>query len=116
MSLKENQFIFSKDLAKFLAWLVEKNIPFTMGECYRTREQAKLNVASGVGILNSLHCDRLAIDLNLFTPEGAFKDDIEYYRPAGEYWKSLNPQNAWGGDFKTRHDPYHFSRSWQGRK
>jgi hypothetical protein len=40
--------------------------------------------------------------------------DVDLIRPYGEYWKSLNPLNRWGGDFKMKKgksDAGHFERN-----
>lgn len=84
-----------------------------LGEAYRTPEQAKLNAGKGTGISNSLHCDRLAIDLILRTKEGAYLDKTEDYRDLGEWWEAEG--GAWGGRFK-RPDGNHFSLAYGGRK
>jgi hypothetical protein len=59
---------------------------------------------------NSLHKDRLAIDLNLFKNQDYLKS-TEDYLPLGEYWESIG--GAWGGRFN---DGNHFSLEHNGRK
>jgi hypothetical protein len=110
MSLRSEQSAFLKDFAKLVLWAFENGYELTEGEGYRTPEQAKLNASNGKGIANSLHCDRLAHDVNLFK-DGKYLSDSESYQPLGEYWKSLDPVNKWGGDFKKLKDGNHFSRS-----
>jgi hypothetical protein len=61
-----------------------------------------------------LHTKRLAIDFNVFK-DGKYLTKSEDLRELGEYWKSLNPKNAWGGDFKNA-DGNHFSQSFGGIK
>ena len=111
MSLLEKQFAFSKNLSYLLEYLRDKRYAWSMGECLRTEEQAKIYAASGKGIINSQHCKKLAVDINLFIRKDdkyALSNNKEDYREAGEYWKSLNTKNRWGGDFKSLNDPYHF--------
>ena len=84
----------------------------TFGEAYRTPEQAALNAAKGSGISNSLHTERLAIDLNLFK-DGRYITDGEGHRELGAWWKSLGPMYRFGGDFK-RADWNHYSISPDG--
>lgn len=108
MTLSEKQRRFTWLLAKFLLWSYEQGYSFTLGEAYRTPEQAALNAQKGTGIRKSLHTIRLAIDLNLFDREGKYRPDPEAYAPLGAYWKSLHPNCAWGGDFKSK-DANHFS-------
>ncbi len=110
--LLEQQFIFSKNLAILLNYMKEKNYYWSMGEAYRTKEQAELYAKNGLGIVNSKHCDRLAQDIFLFQREDGenwrIVNNKNFYRPLGEIWKNLDPKNRWGGDFTNREDPYHF--------
>jgi hypothetical protein len=69
---------------------------------------------SGTGHMkNSNHYIRLAQDLNLFK-ESTYISVSDDYKSLGKYWKSLNPLNRWGGDFKSK-DGNHFSMLWKGR-
>lgn len=78
----------------------------------------------GRGSSTSLHLDRLAVDYTLrrlvrndlgeVTDAILVVDNAEY-EPFGQFWKSLHPNNAWGGDF-TFADVGHFSRMYMGRK
>lgn len=112
MRLLEKQFIFNKKLRKLLDWLDDNDYLFVSGEIMRTEEQAKIYHDKGTGSLTSLHIKKLAIDITLFKkqPDGSYiaVNDKNYYALAGEYWKSLYPDNRWGGNFTTRNDPYHF--------
>ena len=98
MTLSEKQRLFSKLLADLIQWAYKQGFEVTMGECFRTPEQAALNAQKGTGIANSLHTKRLAVDLNLFV-EGQYQPTTEAHRPLGEYWESLNPLCRWGGRF-----------------
>ncbi len=99
MNLSTKQAIFAVNAAKLILKMSEPPYSCTFGEAYRTSEQAALNAKKGIGIKNSLHCRRLAIDLNLFK-DGVYCGDSESHRPFGEYWESLNTINRWGGRFK----------------
>jgi D-alanyl-D-alanine carboxypeptidase-like protein len=111
-----------EEFAQSVARLIQKagtlGYGVTLGEAWRTPEQAALNAkkldASGnpVGISTSLHMERLAIDLNLFK-DGVYITDDEGHRELGAWWKSLGPRYKWGGDFK-RQDPNHYSISPDG--
>lgn len=107
MKLWEQQAIFSKNVAKLILYISEQEYYCTIGECFRPIELAELYKKQGKGVLNSKHCDRLAIDLNLFSPAGEYLKDTESYSIFGKYWKSLNKYNKWGGDFE-RQDGNHF--------
>lgn len=114
MSLSDKQWEFLKDVAKLIQYAESvEGYKLTASELYRTPEQAALNAKTGKGISNSLHTKKLAIDLNLFI-NGKYMTSSEDYKVLGDYWKSLHPENAWGGDFKGRPDGNHFSRRHRG--
>lgn len=114
MSLRTKQSIFTYHVSRLIQWAYENGYELTFGEAYRTQEQAALNAERGVGIANSLHCDRLAVDFNLFDgATGEFLTSTEDHRPLGEYWESLDPENSWGGHFN---DGNHYSRKHGGRR
>lgn len=106
MSLATKQMIFTQNVAKLIEFICASNHTCTLGEAWRTPEQAAIYAKSGKGILKSLHCERLAIDLNLFK-DGEYLSFTKDYEPFGVYWESLNPANRWGGRF-TRADGNHF--------
>ncbi len=115
MTLGEQQRLFTKMVGKLIEWAYEQpGMSLTVGECYRTPEQAAWNAAHGKGIVNSLHTSRLAIDLNLFIG-GEYHTDPAAYSTLGAYWKTLHPLCRWGGDFKVV-DADHFSMEWNGVK
>jgi hypothetical protein len=100
LKLSEKQQIFAWNVSNLIEKIECDGYKCTFGEAYRTPEQAALNAAKGIGIKNSLHCKRLAVDLNLFK-DGVYCADVESWRPFGEYWKTLNALNRWGGDWKS---------------
>lgn len=112
MTLEEKQQRFTELVARLITWAYENGYALTFGEAWRTPEQAALNAAKGSGITNSLHIKRLAIDLNLFL-DGQYQTVTEAYRRLGEYWKTLDPEARWGGDF-MRPDGNHFSITHDG--
>ena len=113
MTLREQQSLFVRLVGVLIKWAYQQGYELTFGEAYRTPEQAARNALMGVGTRNSLHVERLAIDLNLFR-DGQYLTDSEAHRPVGEYWKSLHPLCRWGGDF-TRPDGNHYSMTRGGR-
>ena len=114
MTLHEAQVLHVRLTAKLIQFAFAAGYELTWGETYRTPSQAALNAKNGVGILNSLHCERLAVDFQLFK-DGAYLTDPAAYKFMGDYWKSLDPNCAWGGDFTTV-DADHFSVAFGGRK
>ena len=62
---------------------------------------------------NSLHYLGLANDVALYI-NGEYQELTEAYAEMGAYWKSLDADNRWGGDFKKA-DGNHFSLTYQGR-
>jgi len=110
MTLSQKQQQFTQMVGQLIAWSFANGYALTLGEAYRTPEQAKLNAASGAGIANSLHTQRLAIDFNLFIG-GVWQTDSKAFLPLGEYWESLG--GSWGGRFK-KPDGNHFSLEHNG--
>jgi len=99
---------FAQSVAKLLQFAKSQGFGVTLGEAWRTEEQAKWNAAHGSGVVHSLHEERLAIDLNLFKEE-VYQTDTEPYRVLGEFWKGLGPNYCWGGDFHGLVDLDHYS-------
>jgi hypothetical protein len=114
MEMYQEQTKFARDVAKLIQFICVHGFYLSLGEVYRTQEQAEIYVKEGKGIKNSLHCKRLAIDLNLFTKDGTYLTNGKDYQQFGVFWESLDPQNKWGGYFTQRgghiDDPYHFQR------
>lgn len=108
-TLRQKQSRFARYVGMLIEWADLQGYELTFGETWRTPEQAALNASKGIGIKNSLHCDRLAVDFNLFRGDKLTAD----YRPLGEYWESLASDCRWGGRFG---DPPHFSIEHGGRK
>ena len=113
MSLRKKQSQFVRMVADLICWGNVHGYEFTFGETTRTRAQARRNAQAGSGIANSLHCSRLAIDLNVFL-DGTWLRQTEQLTELGEYWEGLG--GAWGGRFKRRPDGNHFSLAHGGRK
>lgn len=100
MQLWEKQAIFSQNVAKLIQFASTKGFHVTFGEAMRSAEQAELYAKEGKGIVDSLHCKRLAVDLNLFDKDGKYLGDVESYKIMGDYWDTLHTFNRWGGCFK----------------
>lgn len=120
MSLVEKQFLFAKLLGRLLAYATEQHLWVTLGECYRSPAVAELNALKGLGISNSLHIQRLAVDLQLFRPDDPdswiyLKAGTEpEYAKLGDFWCSLTDLCRWGGHFHPKPDYDHFSITHNG--
>ncbi len=113
MSLRLMQSEFALMVADLITWVYRHDgWELTFGEAYRTPEQAAWDASHGTGIANSLHRQRLAIDLNLFVG-GVYRTESDAYLPLGEYWESKG--GSWGGRF-SQPDGNHFSLSPDGGK
>ena len=112
----EEQDAFARDIAKLIRYIHFQGYSCTFGEAWRSHEQAEIYAHEGKGIVNSLHCERLAIDLNLYSPDDKYLSDRKSYEPFGIYWQSLSKKNRWGGCFhdhtgKPKPDSDHFERN-----
>ncbi len=116
MRLIDAQRIFSLNVAHLIIFIYEQGYSCTLGEAYRTTEQAKINAGKGKGSANSLHCDRLAIDINIFDPKGNLLSEKKDLSIFGAKWEELHECNNWGGNFKYLVDCVHFSLSIDKRK
>lgn len=115
MTLREKQSLFVRLVARLIDKATELGYELTFAEAYRTPEQSYINAQKGTGIANSLHTQRLAIDLNLFK-DGVWLPRTEDHRELGEWWeKQSTPEYecAWGGRFR---DGNHYSIAHNGRK
>jgi hypothetical protein len=106
--MENEQKIFAANVAKLISYIFESGYACTFGEAYRTPEQAAIDAKKCIGIKNSLHTHRLAIDLNLFDSLGHYQSETKQYEKFGVFWESLAPGNRWGGRFSRRADGNHF--------
>jgi len=97
--LLKRQQIFALNVSLLIQKIFLDKYFCTLGEVYRPNEMAKIYAKEGKGILDSQHCDKLAIDINLFSPGNVFLDKNDDHKRFGEYWETLHPQNRWGGRF-----------------
>lgn len=105
---------FAQAAAKLILQGPQMGYTVTLGEAWRTPQQAQWDADHGTGISHSLHIERLAIDLNFFKEGNLIKDGSKL-KDIGEWWKALGPNYRWGGDFHApRQDGNHFSISPDG--
>ena len=110
MSLRQSQSTFLLNACKLIQYATEQGFEVTGGELVRTVEQANLYLKTGFSKAGakSLHCQRLAIDLNFFKG-GSYVTEKSELTMLGTYWESLSPLNSWGGFFSNFEDCPHFS-------
>ena len=108
-TLREKQTRFARSVGPLIEKATELGYFVTLGEAWRTPEQAILNAKNGLGIVHSLHVQRLAIDLNLFTAEGKLVTDDTGHRELGKWWTAQSPDYRWGGNFEKLKDFDHYS-------
>ena len=116
MTLGQSQREFTHMVARLVMWAYENGYELTYGDAFRSPEQAAANAAKGIGISNSLHGKRLAVDFNLFI-DGVYQKNSKAYEPLGVFWESIG--GSWGGRFKDakgkpKPDGNHFSLAWRG--
>lgn len=110
MSALQEEFAFS--MAKLIHKAIELGYGVTLGETWRTPEQAQWNADHHIGVSHSLHMERLAVDINLFK-DGKLLTEPEAYVALGDWWKTLGPNYRFGGDFELK-DYVHYSLSPDG--
>ena len=108
IKLEDEQQIFADNVAKLIEYIYLKGYKCTVGEAYRTAEQALIYAHEGKGIVNSLHRERLAIDLNIFDANDKLLTTVKESAIFGDFWESLHPLNRWGGRWIKRPDSDHF--------
>ena len=123
MTLREKQSKFASLIPHIINDAIGLGFEVTLGECYRSPEEAARLAKAGLGIKNSLHCQRLAIDINLFL-NGKYLTKSEDYKQLGDMWETKSGEGYtchWGGNFvnnqgKPKPDGNHFSIGHLGRK
>ena len=111
MTLRARRCLFTFNLARLIAWVnMQKGYTCSLSEALRPQWVAEKYAKEGKGSRVSLHIDGLAVDLNIYS-EGVYLTKSEDYEFAGAYWKTLDPDNRWGGDIESLRDGNHFSCS-----
>lgn len=115
LNLIQKQKQFPGLLCQLIAFAIAGGYEITFGEVWRPASVAAANQRAGTGILHSLHCIRLAVDLNVFK-DGKLLTRSAQYLALGEFWESLSTEHlkcCWGGRFS---DGNHFSIEHNGVK
>ncbi|WP_302553731.1 M15 family metallopeptidase [Comamonas kerstersii] len=114
LTLGQKQRLFTKLVAQLIQYAYAQGYELTLGDAYRDpRVHGDVGVKKSYSSANSVHKQRLAIDLNLFK-DGQYLTTTEAHKPLGQFWKSLHPLCRWGGDFSTP-DGNHYSMAHEGR-
>lgn len=111
LTLGQKQRLFARLLAKLLDHAHELGFEVTMGEVWRSTATARVMHDQGRGIANSLHTERLAVDINLFR-DGQYVTDGDAHQALGEWWEKQHELCRWGGRFR---DGNHYSITHGGR-
>ncbi len=116
MTLKEKQVEFARLIPRLIDKAFELGYTVTLGECWRSPEEAARLAKLGLGIVGSLHTLKLAIDINLFR-NGVYLTDNEAHRMLGTWWEAQSAGKdfvtAWGGHWG---DGNHYSIAHGGKK
>lgn len=98
--LFEKRAKFTKYFAQLIAYMIEQGYTPLHGKDGLKHMQ------------RSLHFEGLAVDIDLFK-DGKYLTSTADHALFGAFWKSLDPDCCWGGDFN---DGNHYSIAYQGRK
>ena len=104
--LWEKQVLFGSLLPRLLDEVAKLGYVWTPGHILRCHNCLQ-------GHQNSLHKRGLAIDINLFLPDGTYLNKTEDHQQLGNFWRSLNPLCCWGGEWG---DGNHYSIKYRGMK
>ena len=108
--LLQRQVLFASLVPRLIDKARELGYLVTLGDAYRDpRVFGAQGVRLGYGQASSAHKLRLAIDLNLFKPDGTFLQGTADHRTLGEWWESQG--GVWGGRFE---DGNHYSLEFNG--
>lgn len=128
LTLHQKQATFAHLLPSLIQKAESLGYEVTLGEAWRPEALAfvrpkkpvftKWYADHGKGIADSLHIQRLAIDLNLFK-NGKYLTEVSDYEALGSWWEKQSTKEytlAWGGRFKKLKDAVHFSMENEGRQ
>lgn len=110
MRLSEKQRRHTLMVSRLIAYAYDNGIELTLGHAWRDGDTQKRLVEAGLSkTMASRHCDRLAVDFNVFIDD-VYTTDKEAYRPLGEYWECLG--GRWGGRFGVEERDYDTKVGW----
>ena len=110
MKLSVKQQKFTLMVARLIEFAYGMGYGLTLGHVWRDNETQRRLVDQGMSkTMQSRHCDRLAVDLNLFI-NGDLVQSREAMRPLGEAWERLG--GTWGGRFGVELADYNIKVGW----
>lgn len=98
MKLREAQEIFALNIAQLIVIIFKHKFTCTLGEAWRPQWVAERYAKQGKGIRKSSHCNKLALDINLFK-NGIWLKKTVSHEVFGGMWESMHPNNRWGGRY-----------------
>ena len=99
MSLSQKQRRFSLLVSKLIDWAYDNGYEVVLGHAYRTKGEQLVYFNSGASKVRvGKHPKCLAIDLNVYK-DNVYLTETPDYKPLGDFWKSLDPECVWGGDW-----------------
>ena len=99
MTLSQKQRKCSQLIGQLIGWAYENGYEIVLGHAWRTKEEQLAYYNSGASKVKvGKHPKCLAIDINLFK-DGKYLTETPDYKPLGDYWKSLDSECVWGGDW-----------------
>jgi len=111
MRLNPKQWRHTRCTAVLLLHMIEAGYHPRMAYAKRSKEEA-----TRLGFSDSNHIRYLAVDIDLFDSNGNFLSDTQSHRRFGEFWKTLDSDAVWGGDFPHKPDGNHYSFEHEGVK
>jgi|SRR5215510_4598071 len=112
MAGKRTKFLYM--LGQLYRFCEDADIEIIVFTFYRSPADQEQEFIKGKSKIkeNGPHQFWLAQDIAIVENGKALFDDSsetrKKYQMLGEFWKSLDPQAVWGGDFKSLDDIYHF--------
>jgi len=120
--LLNKQFSFTEGVGKLIGHAASLGYKIKLGEVLRSDEQAEINALGfsgreaacqliekqfpmlaskirnnrGNGIRNSVHCQALAVDVQLFDAQGAWLQEKFPYEQLADFWETLGPEHRAG--------------------
>lgn len=114
MRLGEAQEMFMLLLPRLIDHIHEQGYKIRGGDLFRdSRVHGEYGVKVAYGKKNSNHKLKLAIDLNLMSPEGVYIEDDTGHLEFGAFWESLHDQCRSGVRYNDANHYEFCQHSWR---